>query len=111
MSAPNLKEIENGIYELEHEESSKSGYALLAALYTCRDKMRESASYEVQPAAYSEQGTDRNPLGVYGSSDFLQAIAGKDPAEVWPIMDELMDTLQAVNPRAYFSVMRKVQSL
>lgn len=47
-------------------------------------------------------------LDLYGSSDFLQAVAGKDPATAWSVMDELMETLRVVNARAYESVMRKL---
>lgn len=50
-------------------------------------------------------------LGQYGDSDFLQAVAGKDPAATWAVMDELMETLQVVNPRAYDSVLRKINRL
>ena len=39
MSAPNLKEIEWAISELENQESSEGRYTLLAALYTCRNQM------------------------------------------------------------------------
>ena len=39
MSAPNLKEIEWAISELERQESTEGRYTLLAALYTCRDHM------------------------------------------------------------------------
>ena len=109
MPAPNLKEIENGIYELEHEESSRSGYALLAALYTCRDYMLRDTQPEARIAAYSEMpATAATPLDQYGDSDFLQAVAGKEQADAWAVMDELMDTLRVVNAKAYDSVMRKL---
>ena len=41
-------------------------------------------------------------------SEFSGAIYGRDPNEVWAIMDELMQTLQAVYPRLYNSVMRSL---
>ena len=47
------------------------------------------------------------PLAQYGQSEFLQA-AGKSPDALWPILDELMDTIQTVSPRVYNSVMRKI---
>ena len=45
-----------------------------------------------------------------GSSEFFQAISGRKPAEMWAVMGELMDTLQAINPRLYNSVLRKINS-
>lgn len=47
-------------------------------------------------------------LGLYGESDFLRAVAGIPASDAWAVMDELMDTLQVVNPRTYDSVMRKL---
>ena len=44
------------------------------------------------------------------NSEFFQAISGRKPAEMWAVMGELMDTLQAINPRLYNSVLRKINS-
>lgn len=45
-----------------------------------------------------------------GNSEFLQAISGRKSAEMWAVMGELMDTLQAINPRLYNSVLRKINN-
>ena len=42
-------------------------------------------------------------------TDFSQAIDGRDPAEVWPIIDEMMEAVYTLMPRLYDSVMRKLQ--
>ena len=109
MAAPNLKEIEWAIEELENQESNERRYTLLAALYTCRNEMLGLTAPAAQAAAYSEAPAPDGPaLGQYGDSDFLQAVAGKDPASAWAVIDELMDTLRVVNQRMYESVMRKL---
>lgn len=109
MSAPNLKEIEWAIHELEQEESSFPVYAKLANLYTVRNEMMGASV--PQAASYSEAIPALAPLEQYGDSDFLIAVSGKDPAAAWKVMDELMDTLQVVNRRAYDGVMRKLDRL
>lgn len=112
MPAPNLKEIENGIYELEHEESSQARYALLAALYTCRNEMLGLSAPQPQTAAYSEAAAPaQKTLDQYGDSDFLRAVSGLPADKAWEVIDELMDTLQLVNPRLYDSAMRKLDRL
>ena len=111
MSKPNIKEIEWAISELESEETSKAGYILLAALYTCRNEMLGLQTQQPQAATYSESAPVETALDLYGDSDFLQAVAGKDQAAAWAVMDELMDTLRVVNSRAYDSVMRKLIKL
>ena len=106
MSAPNMKEIEWAISELENQESSKSNYGLLAALYTCRDKMRGGGDYAM---SYSSAPAPQNEVPQYGSSEFLQVVSGVDSNSAWSIMDELMETLRVVNPKVYESVMRKLR--
>ena len=44
------------------------------------------------------------------NSEFFQAISERKSAEMWAVMGELMDTLQAINPRLYSSVLRKINS-
>lgn len=112
MSAPNLKELDWAISELEGQESSENRYMLLAALYTCRNEMMGLSTAQPQVAAYSAAAMPvQEPLGRYGDSEFLMAVEGKDPAKVWPIIDDLMDTLQVVKRRAYDNVIQKLERL
>lgn len=110
MALPNLKEVEWAIAELEGQESSKTGYVLLSALYTVRDHMVEPTS-PVQVANGYSRSAGPDVLGRYGDSEFLQALQGKGSAAVCAVMDELMETLQVVEPRVYRSVMRKIMNL
>lgn len=111
-------EIRKEIARLEYEESDYKNYAKLADLYVIRKQMQEEeqGSRSMRVQAYSGdptlamQAAAPQTVGSYGDSDFLLAIAGKEPSKVWPIMDELMDTLAVVNRRVYDSVMRKTQS-
>jgi hypothetical protein len=109
-------EIRKEIARLEYEESSYPNYAKLANLYVIRDKMRGAENardkfvgyYSGAPApVIAEPAT----VGEYGDSDFLLAVAEKDPAKAWTVVDELMDTLSLVNRRVYDSVLRKIKSL
>lgn len=108
------REIALWIARLETEDSSWANYEKLAALYTIQDRQSNTAqattSAPVMYSAAPAQTPTSAPIGYYGDSDFLRSVAYKTPAEVWPIMDELMSTLQVVNPRAYKSVMRKIDS-
>lgn len=109
-------EIRKEIARLEYEESSYPNYAKLADLYVIRNKMQEDerggrsmrvSTYSGDPAP-AIQTEPPQTVGSYGDSDFLRAVAGKDPARVWPIMDELMDTVLLVKRSVYDSVMRKI---
>ena len=109
-------EIRKEIARLEYEESSYPNYAKLANLYVIRDKMQGAENardkfvgyYSGAPApATAEPAT----VGEYGDSEFLLAVAGKDPAKAWTVVDELMDTLAMVNSKVYNSVMRKIKGI
>lgn len=109
------KEIDLEIARLEYGESSYPAYAKLANLYTIRNQMRKqeepepvyARTYSVEPATAEFTATTE----LYGDSDFLRALEGKDPAAAWSVMDELMDTLHTVNPKVYAGVLRKIRSL
>ena len=73
--------------------------AKLADLYIVRDHIT------------GQQAAQPTPLTVDPSSEFLQAVDGKDSVAVFAIMDDLMDTIRVTAPRAYDSVMRKVRDL
>lgn len=113
MAAPNLKEIEWAIHELKQEESSKGNYILMASLLRCRDEML-GVSPEPQIAAYSQAAPPvpvSATLDIYGDSDFLRTVSGKDPADAWAVMDGHMENLRAVNPRAYEGVMERLRRI
>ena len=108
-------EIRAAIAKLEFEESSYSNYAKLASLYVIRDKMQEEERgdggryvdyYSGAPAPVTAEPAT---VGEHGDSEFLLAVAGKDPAKAWAVVDELMDTLAMVNSKVYNSVMQKIK--
>ena len=110
-------EIRKEIARLEYEESSYPNYAKLADLYVIRDKMQEeerddggryAGYYSGAPAPVTAEPAT---VGEYGDSEFLLAVAGKDPAKAWTIVDELMDTLSLVNRKVYDSMLRKIKSM
>lgn len=73
----------------------------LAAIYTVMDHLN--------PTGYSYDSEKVKPtVGYYGESEFMRAVQGKDEAEIWQLIDELMETLSVVNPRLYDSVMRRL---
>ena len=84
---------------------------MLAAFYTIKRELfgegkdaEQIPAYSLAPAPTATEGID-----YPGESEFAQAIDGREPGEIWEIMDELMDTLQAIQPRLYYAVMRKIQ--
>jgi hypothetical protein len=105
------KEIDFEISKWEYLESDYDNYAKLADLYTIRDHMNRQTPYETSYSAAPATTEFSSVVEDYGDSDFLQTVYGKDQADAWAVMDDLMDTLHTVNPRVYEGVMRKIRAL
>ena len=110
-------EIRKEIARLEYEESDYKNYAKLADLYVIRKQMQEEERGDggryvgYYSGASAPVTAEPATVGEYGDSEFLLAVAGKDPAKVWAVVDELMDTLAMVNSKVYNSVMRKIKGI
>ena len=80
----------------------------LAAFYTIQREMfgeekdAEQISYSYAPAP------DSSTLRIDSETEFARAIDGRDQEEVLPVLDELMSTLQVIQPRLYNAVMDKL---
>lgn len=72
----------------------------LAAFYTILDHMNENNTI-------SEPKLDEG-YSYDSGSDFCLAIRQKSMDEIMALFDELMETIQVVNPRLYTSVMKKL---
>lgn len=100
-------------------DPTRSDAILLAACYILQDHFRDdtkmiengySFAAPVERAEnYADDFSGDLPIGDYGESDFLQAVRGKRPAEVFLVIDDLMQTMSVVNPRVYDGVMRQIK--
>ena len=107
------QDLQEAIAECEGQRNPNANTCIkLAAFYTIKNQLYGSAP-EPEPLRYSlaPDPTTRISAGAvryHGDSDFAKAIYGRNPDDMWAIMDELMTALQVVNPRLYDSVMRKI---
>lgn len=98
---------------------------LRSAIAECQGQKNPNANTCIKLAAYytildhitGEQSTVKNiPVMGYSNSylyksesEFMKVIEGVDLDTVMQVVDELMDTLKAVQPRLYDAVMRKFE--
>ena len=86
----------------------------LAAFYIILDHISHTEntdivnqySYAPAPAQY-----ELTEISYKGESDFAKKIDGADLYDVLEVIDELMDTLQILNPNLYAGVMRKLSEI
>ena len=107
------KDLQEAIAECQGERSPNANTCIkLAAFYTIRNEMfgksdqpEPTYSFAAEPAEPVE-----NTIDYYSDTEFSHVIDGRHPDDIWPIMDELMSTLQVLQPRLYDGVMRKLRA-
>lgn len=63
----------------------------------------QSYSYAAEPPR-----REKSIIHIESNSEFAHAVDGRDPEEVWPVIDELMETIQVIQPRLYDGVMNRL---
>ena len=90
---------------------------MLAAFYIIQDRLYPQQSDEASGYSFAQPSeAAKTPdfewrdhtVGEYGDSDFLRTIAGRDAEQCWKVMDDLMNTLWAINPRLYAGTIREL---
>ena len=102
-------DLDTAIAECQGKQNPDSRDCIkLAAFYTIRREMYGDAEknqhhdYSYAPAPV------RNTIEIDSDSAFARAVNGMDLDEFLPIINELMGTLQIIQPRLYDAVMLKL---
>lgn len=93
------RDLLNAIKELEEATPSYERCKKLVTFYTLYDYMYGEPKNEKR---------EEEVVKAYGESEFMRIIEGRRPQEVWAVIDELMSTLKAINPKLYQGVMIKL---
>lgn len=85
----------------------------LAAFYTILDHLNEKSPDvdRVQVGGYSfrdEPDAADKVIEYDSGTEFSDVIQGRDPADVWPVMDDLMDAVRALQPKLYAATIRRL---
>jgi hypothetical protein len=91
----------DAITECEKEPKNYHDCEKLATFYTIFDHLYQHTEPIIREKKMSV-------IDDYGNSDFFQKIKGKEPEEVWRLIDELLEALQVYNPNLYRSFMNKL---
>ena len=105
------QDLNEAIAECEGQRNPNSNTCLkLAAFYTIKDKMYPDKGDQMavdEPVFYSRSSAPA--VTNYESDTEFGKIVAETPSErVLSVMDELMGTLEMLNPRLYASVLRKL---
>ncbi len=98
------RELLAAIDELEASPATYQNAEKLATFYSLYDHLYVEKEPMNRIESVREVTIDR-----YGDSEFLEAITDKNPEDIWMVMDELMSTLQALNPRLYQATLDRIK--
>lgn len=98
--------ILQAIEECENSADSFQNCQKLATLFTIYDHLYGEQK-ETQVSV--RETIIENYSDSYGDNEFMSLIAGKNADKVWSVMNELMQTLQAIQPSLYSAVLRKLR--
>lgn len=99
------RDLQEAIAECEGQRNPTSSTCIkLAAFYTIKEHLFPKDKAE-EPVFYSRSA---GPVGWSSDTEFGQIVADSDIDDILPVVDELMSTLQVLNPRLYAGVMRKL---
>lgn len=97
-------ELLDAIEELEHAPATYQNAEKLSTFYLLYDHLY----VRKEPVNYVES-TKEVTIDRYGDSEFLQAIEGQKAEDGWLVMDELMATIQLLNPKLYRATIDKLR--
>ena len=105
------KDLQEAIAECQGQRNPNASTCIkLAAFYTIRREMFGEEKEVEQSHGYSYSPDPTGSLIDNPSdSEFARAIDGRKQEEIWPLMDEMMDTIQAIHPRLYSAVMDRLR--
>lgn len=92
--------IEKEIADVIERGSSRSDVSLLADLYICRDAMREGGV----PAPRTTE-----IVKTESRSEFAECINGRCFSDILPLLEELLETIRALQPRLYDGFMSRLR--
>ena len=107
------RDLQEAIAECQGERNPNANTCIkLAAFLTIRDHLYPDAkepdlpTYSYAPPPDATETTVEYESGT----EFGRAVHGRDPREIWPIIDELVsEPVRALNPRLYAAFMRKIR--
>lgn len=109
------QDLQEAIAECQGKRNPDASTCIkLAAFLTIQRELygQEPEAHPVPTYTHSPpppEPAERSSIVEFDSgSEFSDAIRGRNQAEIWPVMDELMQTLRAIFPRLYVSVMDRL---
>ena len=104
------KDLQEAIAECQGKRNPDASTCIKLAAFLTIQKEMFGDNEELRRPSYSYASYGPNKIEYNSDTEFFHRIESMDVSDVMRIIDELMTTLQIVNPRLYDGVMRKLTS-
>lgn len=99
-------DLHTAIAECQGERNPNANTCIkLAAFYTILNYMFPEEKPVEQRYSYASAP---DSIQIESNSEFADVINGKRQRDVWPVLDELMETLHVIQPKLYAAVIEKL---
>lgn len=103
-----IKDLQEAIAECKGERDPNANTCIkLAAYYTIMEHMQDNST-PAQKYSFAAGPPPSAVVDYQGTSEFAECARGMPLNDFMAVMDELMSTLQILNPKLYNSVIRRV---
>ena len=106
------QDLQEAIAECQGQRNPNASTCIkLAAFLTIKREMfgEEKDAGPLPGYSYAMEPEPENIIVNESGSEFARAIDGRPQDEIWPLMDEMMDTIHAIHPRLYNAVMARLR--
>ena len=103
------QDLQEAIAECQGQRNPNANTCIKLAAYLTIQ--RELYGAEDEPVIPSYSYAEPPTLRYQSDTEFSRLIDGRDVEEVLPLFDELLDTIQVINPRLYEGFLRKLREL
>lgn len=105
-------DLDSAIAECQGVKNPNAKTCMMLAAYLTIKKELFGDSEKLDTSLYSYDAptmTSAETITYSSDTEFSTLINGRYSDDIWAVMDDLMSMLQALNPRLYKSVMRKIE--
>lgn len=104
-----IRECENSPTSFQNCERLSVFYTVYDHLYGKSDGIKDESSQD-SPSKQEVGEIEKEIIFVpEATSDFLRAVKGIDANYFWKVMDELISTIEVINPRLYEGLMKRLE--
>lgn len=104
------KDLQEAIAECKGARNPNASTCIkLAAYLTIQRELYGEKEEKAEIPLYSYDKGSVDTVSYYSETEFAKEIEGRNADDIWQIIDELMTTLQVIQPRLYEAVMRKIR--